>query len=56
MLRNNNPVLSHHHPQYHALEKVERDAVMTCDNTVSTVHKEYFDPSNDFSVKDKINP
>ena len=56
IFRNNNPVFSHHHPRYHPLQKVERDAVLRCDNTLSTVDKDYFDPNNDFSVKDKINP
>ena len=56
IVRNNNPVFSHHHPQYHPLEKVDNQAILDCSNKVSSVDKDYFNPENDFSVKDKINP
>ena len=56
IVRKNNPVFSHHHPQYHPLEKVDNQAILDCSNRVSTRAKDYFNPENDFSVKDKINP
>ena len=56
IVRNNNPLFSHHHPQYHPLQKVDKDAVLRCNNTVSSQDKDYLNPTNDVSVKEKINP
>merc|ERR1711872_581598 len=54
--RKNNPVWDHHHPKYHPLEKVENEELMKCEQRVSTVDKGYFNPENDLSIKERINP
>ena len=38
------------------MEKVDNQAILDCSTKVSSVDKDYFNPENDFSVKDKINP
>jgi len=54
--RKNNPTKEHHHPQYHPLVKVEDSALMTCNNLRSTTDKWYFNPEEDVSIRQKINP
>jgi len=51
--RDNDPVFSHHHPNYHPLTKVDNGAIIRCTNTKSKIDKEYLNPLNDFSVNDK---
>jgi hypothetical protein len=40
----NDPVIEHHHPRYHKLEKGDDDELMSCENKVSNVDKWYFKP------------
>lgn len=53
IFRDNDPVFSHHHPNYHPLTKVDNGAIIRCTNTKSKIDKEYLNPLNDFSVNDK---
>jgi len=54
-MRRNNPVYKHHYPQYNPLRKVKNSKIMECEETVSSIKKEYFNPKDDCSIKEKEN-
>merc|ERR1712156_1095450 len=54
-MRRNNPVYEHHYPQYNPLRKVKNSKIMECEKIVSSIKKEYFNPKDDCSIKEKEN-
>ena len=53
--RRNNPVIEHHHPQYHDLNILPNSAIMDCEKMASDMEKDFMNPSQDESArKNKI--